>query len=266
MIITTVRKGADQLLEKAVDFSQKLACRFVVRSEYSVQDLVDQYQEDVLVVGKGRVTLYAKQGGEPFFYHPNSAMFRIKQFLKTRYDPLVETAGLTKGMTLLDCTMGLASDSLVAKLAVGKEGHVIGLEANPVLAAIVWHGLQTWQEGGSQMLAAMKEIEVVHAHHLDYLTSLEEDAVDVVYFDPMFEEHLSASTGIRGLKQFACHDDLSEETVKQAYRVCKSRIVLKDHWQSARFARYGFHVIRRQHAAFHYGYIEKEQGKLNDHV
>ncbi len=123
---------------------------------------------------------------------------------------------------------------------MGETGKVTGLEANPVVAAIVKEGLQTWQEGGQQMLAAMKEIEIIHANHYEYLLSLDDNSVDVVYFDPMFEQHLADSTGIQGLKQFACHDDLSEETIKQAYRVCRSRIVLKIIGRAQRFADYRF--------------------------
>ncbi|WP_227935890.1 class I SAM-dependent methyltransferase [Alkalihalobacillus deserti] len=256
MIVTTARKRADALSEKAKSWSSQLNSRFIVRSDTSVQDLINTYAEDVLVVGKARETLYPKEGSEPFFYHPNSAMFRVKQFLRTGYDPLVETAGLRKGMSFLDCTLGLASDSLVAQLAVGKSGLVTGVEANQTLAYMVQSGLQSWQEGGTEMLDAMKRISVVHDHHLSYLASLPNQSYDVVYFDPMFEQHLSDSTGIRGLKQFACHDDLNEKVISHALRVAKTRVVLKDHYQTARFQRFGFNVIKRQHSAFHYAYIQ----------
>jgi 16S rRNA G966 N2-methylase RsmD len=255
MIITTARKGADVLEEKALRFSLELAAPFIRRSEASVQDLIQHYEADVLVIGKGKVTLYSKDGGEPFFYHPNSAMFRVKQFQKTNYDPLVASADLSKGMSFLDCTLGLASDSLVAQIAVGKSGRVTGLEANQTLASIVRHGLGSWQDGGALMIDAMRRIEVVHAHHKDYLQNLADHSFDVVYFDPMFEQHLSNSTGIKALKQFACHDDLSKQVIDEAIRVSRSRVVLKDHYESDRFNRYGFHVMKRQHATFHYGFI-----------
>ncbi|NEU29287.1 class I SAM-dependent methyltransferase [bacterium LRH843] len=259
MIVTTSRRHANKLEERAAFFSKKLHCSYVVRGEVSVQDLIDRYENDVFVVGREKVTLYPKQGGEPFFFHPNSGMFRVKQFMKTGYDPFIETAGLKKGMTLLDCTLGLAADSLLAKVAVGSTGHVIGLEASPVLAAIVQDGLQMWQDGEPYLLQAMKEIEVVHANHFDYLRTLEDNSVDVVYFDPMFEQALDRSIGIKGLKQFACQDDLTEETINEAYRVCRSKIVLKDHWQSRRFEKYQFNVHVRKHTVFHYGYIDKSR-------
>ena len=256
MIVTTTRKKADALAEKARLWSTELTSRFIVRNDASVQDLINAYGEDVLVVGKARETLYPKEGTEPFFYHPNSAMFRVKQFRKTGYDPLVETAELMEGMTFLDCTLGLASDSLVAQIAVGQSGLVTGVEANQMLAYMVRSGLQSWQEGSTEMLAAMRKINVVHKHHSSYLAALPNKSYDVVYFDPMFEQHLSDSTGIRGLKQFACHDDLEEDVLSHAIRVAKKRVVLKDHYQSARFQRFGFSVIRRQHSAFHYAYIQ----------
>ncbi|WP_332690416.1 class I SAM-dependent methyltransferase [Halalkalibacter lacteus] len=256
MIVTTARKGADVLAEKAHMFSVDLASRFILREETSVQELIDLYGEDVLVVGKSKVTLHSKFGGDPFFYHPSSAMFRVKQLLKTGYDPLVSVAGLKDGMTFLDCTLGHASDSLVAQVAVGESGRVIGLEANVVLATLVRNGLKMWQDGGPLMLAAMKRIEVIHAHHTGYLATLSDHSFDVVYFDPMFEQHLAGSTAMKALKQFACHDDLSKDVINHALRVAKSRVVLKDHYQSERFKHFGFQVKKRQHATFHYGYIE----------
>ncbi|WP_207634175.1 class I SAM-dependent methyltransferase [Halalkalibacter urbisdiaboli] len=256
MIVTTARKGAEQLYEKALMFAEKIDGRFIVRKEQSVEDLKELYNNHVLVVGKGKVTLYHLEHKEPFFYHPNSAMFRVKQYLRTNYDPLVEAAQLSEGKDFLDCTLGLASDSLVAKVAVGNCGRVVGVEANPYLACLVDFGLKNWQEGSKEMLEAMRGIEVIHTSHLDYLSSLPDNAFDVVYFDPMFEQHLANSTGIKGLKWFACHDDLSEQVIVEAKRVAKKRIVLKDHWQSTRFDKYQFVVMRRQHSSFHYAYIE----------
>ncbi|MCM3761344.1 class I SAM-dependent methyltransferase [Alkalihalobacillus oceani] len=259
MIVTTVERNAKQVSEKAEQISRRLDSPFIGRGKSSVEDLTRRYRTDVLVVGKQRLTLYPQEGGEPFYYHPNSAMFRVKQLLRSGHDPLVEAAGLQPGMSMLDCTLGLAADSLVAKVAVGREGRVTGLEANPVLALIVAEGLREWQEGSSEMLAAMRAVDVVAADHFDYLRTLPAQSIDVVYFDPMFETHLPASSGISALKLFACHEELTEAVIEEALRVSRFRVVLKDHWQSSRFARFSFHVCKRQHAAFHYGYIEKRK-------
>lgn len=257
MIITTARKQVGTLAELVKVISNDLNAISLTRDDRSVAALVQEFEDDVLVVGKDRLTLYPKDGGTPFFYHPNSAMFRVKQFVATSYDPLVEAGKMEKGMSVLDCTLGLAADALVAKIAVGKEGHVTGVEANQLLAYLVRYGLQQWTDGPKLLLHAMKEIEVIHQSHLTYLQSCEDQSVDVIYFDPMFEADLD-SKGIAGLKSFAVYDDLTDEAIEQAKRVARKRVVLKDHYLSERFHKFHFQVQKRQHAMFHYGFIEKK--------
>ncbi|MFZ7944193.1 hypothetical protein [Neobacillus sp. 19] len=98
--------------------------------------------QTVIVVGKDRVELFEKGSTLPFFFHPNSAMFRIKRLLSGENDPFADAAQLTEGMTILDCTLGLASDAIVASFLVGKGGHVTGLEGHKYLAYIVQEGLK----------------------------------------------------------------------------------------------------------------------------
>ncbi|MCK0470841.1 class I SAM-dependent methyltransferase [Halalkalibacter sp. APA_J-10(15)] len=256
MIITTARKQIKTLANETERMSRGLGATYFLRDDQSVSTLVNEYKEDVLVVGKDRLTLYPKDGGHPFFYHPNSAMFRVKQFLKTGYDPLVEVGRLQKGMNVLDCTLGLAADALVAKIAVGESGYVTGIEANRILAYLVRYGLYNWKDGQPYLLNAMKAIEVIHQSHFTFLQGCEDESYDVIYFDPMFESNIE-SIGMKGLKSFAFYDDLTFETIREAKRVAKKRVILKDHFQSKRFERFAFHVIKRQHATFHYGFIEK---------
>lgn len=256
MIITTSRRHEEQLYDRAKQMSKQLNKPFIKREDRSVQQLISTYQKDVFVVSKERLSLHSKRGGEPFFYHPNAAMPRGKAFLRTNYDPLVEVAKLEKGDLFLDCTLGLAADSLIAKLAVGKEGKVVGLEAHEGIAVIVKDGLQTWRDGDQRLLEAMREIEVVYRDHLSYLLQLPDRSFDVVYFDPMFDQTVPSSLGLEGLRVMAIYDDLSHDVINEAKRVARKRVVLKDHWQSERFKTYEFQVKKRKSALFHYGFIE----------
>src|SRR5262249_39484281 len=153
--------------------------------------------------------------------------------------PFADAAKLSKGMTVLDCTLGLASDSIVASFLVGREGSVTGTEGQKYLAYIVKEGLKTWDTGIPQMNEAMERINVIQAASLDYLKGLNDASVDCVYFDPMFEESIIGSVGIKALTHFAIYNDLDEETMEEALRVAKFRVVLKDHFRSSRFERYG---------------------------
>ncbi|MGJ7921829.1 class I SAM-dependent methyltransferase [Neobacillus sp. LXY-4] len=257
MFITTAGRTNEAMIEKAKEIADELKLTYFPRKKQSVKALQEAIQDDCLVVGKNRLELYPIGEEEPFFFHPNSAMFRIKRLLKGDRDPFLEATRLEAGMSFLDSTLGLAADSIVASFAVGEAGKVIGTEANPFLSYMVQEGLQKWDSGLTKMNEAMNQIHVYHTNCYDFLTAQKDSSIDCVYFDPMFEEPVIESDGIKALSRFALHDDLNKQIIEEALRVAKFRIVLKDHFRSERFEKYGFHVIRRKTAKFHFGIIEK---------
>lgn len=257
MFVTTAGRTNQQMIEKAMELADRLAVPYIPRRKKSIHTLQKEINSDCIVVGKERLELFSLGAKQPFFFHPNSAMFRIKRLANCEHDPFAEAAQLTKGMTFLDCTLGLASDSIVASYIVGDEGVVTGTEGQKYLAFMVKEGLKMWDSELHDMNKAMARIEVIHTRSLEYLKSLPGNSVDCVYFDPMFDEAILESDGIKALGNFALYDDLNEETIVQALRVTNHRVLLKDHYKSKRFDRYGFHVLRRKTAKFHFGYLEK---------
>lgn len=257
MFVTTAGRTNQKMIEKAIGIAKELNVEYIPRRKTSILQLQEEENSDCIVIGKERFELFGKGQKHPFFFHPNSAMFRIKRLLNGEHDPFVEAAGLSKGMSFLDCTLGLASDSIVASWLVGEEGHVTGLEGQKFLAFLVKTGLDSWDSGLTSMNLAMKRITVIHENALQYLKSLPSESIDCVYFDPMFEESIVESDGIRSLVHFAIHKDLQDETIKEALRTARKRVILKDHYKSSRFARFGFNVISRKTAKFHFGWIEK---------
>jgi len=257
MFITTAGRTNQQMIENAIHTAKTLEVPYVPRRKKSISLLQEEWDSGCLVVGKERIELFEKGSTQPFFFHPNSAMFRIKRLLQGGHDPFADIAQLSKGMTVLDCTLGLSSDAIVASFLVGEEGKVIGIEGQKYLAFIVQKGLQTWDSSLESMNGAMERIEVVHSSSLDYLKNQPNESVDCVYFDPMFEESVLESDGIKALGQFAVYDDLTEELLQEANRVAKTRIILKDHYKSTRFEKYGFQVVKRKTSKFHFGVIDK---------
>jgi predicted methyltransferase len=256
MIVTTAGRTNQQIIEKAMEIAQQIEVPFIQRKKKSIVALQQEVNSDCMVVGKERLELFPQGANQPFFFHPNSAMFRIKRLAKGEHDPFAEAAKLSKGMTFLDCTLGLASDSIVASYLVGEEGKVTGTEAQKYLAYIVGEGLRTWDSGLTVMNSAMARINVVHSRSMDYLKTLPDNSVDCVYFDPMFDESILESDGIKALGQIAIYDDLEEEMIEEAMRVAKHRVLLKDHYKSKRFEQFGFTVFRRKTAKFHFGFLE----------
>ncbi|MGD6815849.1 class I SAM-dependent methyltransferase [Metabacillus sp. 84] len=255
MIVTTVMRNFKEAEKTALRLAPSINGRFEPRNKQSIAFMLHKYQKPVLVVGTERMELFTSPDSKPFFFHPNSAMFRVKRLMKGQSDPFAQAAGLSSGKTMLDCTLGLASDSIIASFAVGAEGRVCGLENNQEMAVIVKEGLQNWDTGIDEINRAMRSVKVVHAHHTGFLKNCSDSSFDVVYFDPMFEEPID-SEGMTPLKQIALHEDLAEEAVFEALRVAKERVVLKDHWKSARFEKFGFIQLKRRSASFHYGVIE----------
>ncbi|TES50127.1 hypothetical protein E2L07_16930 [Halalkalibacterium halodurans] len=256
MIVTTGLKKEETLEKKGRVYAEALKGTYVKRKRRSIETLMHTYQQDMVIVGEERDVLYRQGSVEPFFYHPNGAMVRVKQWQKTGHDPLIDAAQLRVGDTFLDCTLGLGADSTLAKVVVGETGTVVGIEGSLPLAYLVQQGMRTWSEGPAAFISALRSIKVIHGSHREILHTLANESFDVVYFDPMFEQTI-ASAGMAGMKLHALYDDLSREAIADALRVARRRVVLKDHWQSERFEALGFHVIRRKQAAFHYGYIEK---------
>lgn len=96
-------------------------------------------------------------------------MFRVKQILRGEKDAFIEASQLSEGMTLLDCTLGLASDSIVASLVTGENGSVTGIESSTAISFVVRSGLKVWESKLPEMNAAMRRIEVVQSNHYEFL-------------------------------------------------------------------------------------------------
>jgi 16S rRNA G966 N2-methylase RsmD len=256
MIVTTAGRTNDEMVELAKKTALELNVSFIDRKKRSISKLQEQTNEDVLVVGKNRIEIYPLHGEEPLFFHPNSAMFRMKRIMKGEHDPFIQASGLSQGKSILDCTLGLGSDSIVASFAVGETGKVTSLEGNKYLYYLLKGGLKSWDTGNTKMNEAMTRIDVMHDTYESFLTSCPPDSFDIVYFDPMFEETIEESEGIRGLRNFAIYSTLSPEAIEAAKRVAKKKVVLKDHWKSKQFEKYGFTVYKRKTAKFHFGVIE----------
>ncbi|MBT2575379.1 class I SAM-dependent methyltransferase [Bacillus sp. ISL-51] len=252
-MITTSYRPSDDTIRTAQTLAKKLNDSYCSRNKQPIEKMLKNAENDLLVIGKERFELYTKRGGK-FFFHPNTAMFRAKRFLRGEVEPMLKASGLSEGDSFLDCTLGLASDAILASMAVGESGTVVGVEKNKLVSLLVKTGLHTWETDIETLQTAMKRIKVEHADCAAYLQSLPDSSVDVIYFDPMFHEPIETSDGIGPLRAFA-EDGFNEECIQHAVRAARKCVVLKDHWKSPRFERYGFKVLKRKTALFHFGVI-----------
>ncbi|SFB25800.1 MULTISPECIES: class I SAM-dependent methyltransferase [unclassified Bacillus (in: firmicutes)] len=258
MFVTTAGRTNEKMIEEAKNVALELKIPYIPRNKRSIEDLQRVVGSGCIVVGKDRLELFGQENLSPFFFHPNSSMFRIKRLQNGGSDTLVEAAKLERGMSFLDCTLGLASDAIVASHVVGSSGLAVGIEAQKYLAYLVTIGLSKWDSGNEEMNISMRQIKVFHENSLEYLKKVPSESFDCVYLDPMFEKKITESDGIKALDSFALHDDVTEELMEEARRVSIRRVVMKDHYLSHRFERFGFEVNIRKTAKFHFGVIEKK--------
>ncbi|WNB90215.1 class I SAM-dependent methyltransferase [Bacillus sp. NEB1478] len=257
MIVTTAGKNANKLHDKAEKIANTLECSFLVREKQSISSIIEEFQDDVMMIGVDKISFHPKEGTAPFFFHPNSSMFRVKQILRGEKDPLIHAFKLVSGMSVLDCTLGLGSDSIVASLVTGDHGSVTGIESSKAISFVVESGLKIWDSHLPKMNEAMRRIQVVQANHYDFLKNCSSNSFDVVYFDPMFESTIH-SPGLQGLKGSADYSSITPKIIAEAKRVASQRVVMKDSKKSSKFKELGFNVIQRN-AGFLFGVIEKNE-------
>jgi len=258
-VVTTGGRPDDLSRQRALFASSTLAIPFVDRRKRSMQKIMEQEQANILVAGKMRYEYYAFGQKEPFFFHPSSAAFRAKRLARGEKDTFLEAVQLEKGDTLLDCTLGMATDSMLASIQVGEQGRIIGCEGNPVIAFMMQQGLQEYNYVEEKLLelASMRQIEVISSIAVDYLRQLPSNTMDVVYLDPMFEKTIEESKNFTPLREAGIHISLDDEWMYEALRVAKKRVVLKAHFRSPLFEKYHFKQLKRPNTKFHYGIFEK---------
>ncbi len=220
------------------------------------------YQEErtnaILVVRSGRIEYH--QGETVFAFHPGLAGLRVLALDRGQVDHMVTAMGLRVGDQVLDCTLGLASDAVVASFIAGETGCVVGIEASPLVAVIVADGLSRYRfPKDPRVEAAMRRIQVMPGDHLELLRRRESRSSDVVYFDPMFRHAIEESDGIGPLRSLANHEALALEAIVEAKRVARRCVVIKERSGSNEFVRLGVdRTVSGRYGPITYGVIDCE--------
>lgn len=259
IIVTTSQAMEEELVLEASEIACNLGLSYIPRNKTTFKDLLFlNNAEAILVVSKGKISCYFN--GEELFFHPSMAKLRIKTILNGENDSLLTYLGIKPGDSVLDCTLGLGSDALVASFIVGNKGKVTALESSPIISFLVARGLKE-MSGFWENIA--KRIEVNRINYVDFLNLLPENSYDIVYFDPMFRQKIKKSSSMNPLRAFANSNPLTKEVLEKAFRVCRKRVVVKEKRHSKEFTKLGIDkVVGSKSSSVAYGILEKE-GELN---
>lgn len=195
--------------------------------------------DGLLVVERENLALWI--AGRRFCYHPNMAKLRVGALRQQRKDALIEALQIAPGASVLDCTCGLGADAIVTSYVAGPKGRVRALEAAPLLALLVERGMASYPIADDPDLGvAMRRVEVCHADFATYLQEEADAAWDVVYFDPMFGESIAHARGLDLVRCLARPGGPAPADLREARRVARRRVVMKDRRPGRTLARLGF--------------------------
>ncbi|MEK5504915.1 class I SAM-dependent methyltransferase [Paenibacillus sp. FSL P4-0113] len=260
LLVTTGDSPSAEVMERAKLLAAELGVLYAPRRGISVAKLIVAHRvRQALVLVQGGVRLISPEQ-PPMVFHPSMGFIRAKRVLKGEPDPMLTAARIVPGDTVLDCTAGLGTDSLLFSIGTGCSGQVTAVESSFPVYALIKDGMRHYRSGNAEVDQAFSNIDVRFGHHLDYLRSLPDRSIDIIYFDPMFRDPLLDSSAIGPLRGLANPDALNEESIVHAKRIARKTIVLKEKRGSGEFARLGFRVEQRGTTKTVYGVIDIDSG------
>ena len=245
-IVTTAQSGH---FAEAIELADRFGLRAEGREGRPLAELFAQ-GAPVLVLAARRADLYV--AGRAFRASAGMAFLRVLRARRGEPDPLAAAAGLRAGDRVLDGTLGLGGDALVAAQATGE--RVIGLEKDGLLAAFTQAGLRRLQKHGRE---PGQRVEVVRADHRAFLRAQPARSFDVVLFDPMFRRAGDAGPSFDLLRVHAEHAPLEAETLREARRVARRGVLVKDAASGFELGRLGLVPrLTRRSAAIAFGWAD----------
>ncbi|SFQ00275.1 class I SAM-dependent methyltransferase [Salibacterium halotolerans] len=257
MIITTAKKALPEETEEARTLAGEWGVAFEARRKRSFQKWLAYAQEPIYAVGKTQDKLYHPKALKPLAFHPSMAWIRYQRMARGERDPMVEAMGLQEGMSVLDTTMGLGSDSIVSRFVTGANGYVQAVEWNPYVTHLVAKGMKMWESSSDEFNVAMRTIDIISGSFEKVLEELPDNSFDVIYMDPMFDEALNDSVHLSPLRSFACHRFPARDAVHKAVRKAARRVVIKTRGFPDFLREMGFAAHHRAVSRFSYAVFVK---------
>ena len=227
VVVTTDRKPTQEMLKEAKEVAQRLGAPLTPRRHRTISSIMREFNRPVLVVNRDLTLTLHTLKGQKLFFHPGLFKIRLLNYLAGGKESLVEAMDLKEGETVLDCNLGLAQDALMA--AFVSKRPVVGLEKEPVIYEIVKRGLKSFKPEGKLKVAefAFNLVEPKLADNYQYLKALPDNSYDVVYFSPMFIKPKWKDGVMMPFREVAVKDFISPQTLKEAERVARKRVVIK---------------------------------------
>lgn len=226
MLVTTSSRVTHQTRRRARGLARLAGFTLVDRRAWN-------REEPALVVARERLTIGWRD--QVFGWHPGLLHTRLEAGWS---HPLVRAMDLRPGDRVLDSSLGLGTDASFLSRLTGRT--VVAIEAIPAVALMTAEGLRR----------AGEDVAVVHGHGVDLLSTLPDDSFDVVQGDPMFPPGDGVTHSLDVLRLVAFQEAPGERWLREARRVARRRVVIRDVWDGVLLESLGadeiIHVRRRR--------------------
>ena len=212
---------------------------------------------DVLVFGADGARLIRYEEGilvQSFRFHPSTAPLRIGNLARGGSDVMAGAMGLRAGDAVLDCTMGLGADAIVAAFIAGPKGSVEAIEASEEVFTAVDIGMRGYV-GDERVAEAIRRITRRRADYRKELRGFPDGSFDIVYMDPMFQTRTVKATPIDAIRPWALGAYPGWEDILEAARVARRRFVMKVRKGERASLPYDMDAVRVFHSS-HAGPVE----------
>ena len=190
-------------------------------------------------------------------FHLDNSAFKIKNNYN---EPLIVIKGSEK-QSILDCTMGLAGDSIILSYY---EHKVTALEKNKIIYLIVSNGLKNYISDDEKINSSMRRIITYNIDSVKFLKNCPDNSFDIVYFDPMFSHNIEESKNLAGIETLVNQNFPTSDFLTEAKRVAKKKVIVKAHFKDNIFEKFNFIRLMRKNTKFHYGYIDTNTEKTKN--
>lgn len=244
LALSVASKPGDGDEERARAIAAEYALPFIERGHKQPLEPWLLRYDGVFVSARNGLTLWSRAG--ELRWAEGLAHLRIQRIDDGEGgdDQLLRHSELVAGESVLDCTLGLAQDALVAARAVGPTGRVVGVEKSRALFVLTTEGLAGHEPGPRAC-----RVETVFSDAVEYLASRPAKSFDVVLFDPMHERPGKAQPAFEGLRAWAEYDELTAETIEAAKRVARRLVLVKGSRYSQDLKKLGLTAERPGHAS-----------------
>ena len=156
--VTSNKNDNRELIEQAKTWAQHLQVPYVKRYDNGSLDamLSDHRLDALLIAGKNGPQLYSPEG--MLLYHPGLGKVRWQRVVQRKEnDNFLTAMDLSPGQRVLDCTVGLAADALLASHAVGETGKIVGLEASLPLWFLSSRGIMLYKSKLAELVQDLQQ-------------------------------------------------------------------------------------------------------------